>query len=186
MMIPLGFFGSGVSADFELISSTFVGSSGTVSTVSFDVSALASKYKHLQIRWVATTGTANQSIFVRFNSDGAASSNYATHRLTAQGSSVISQSQTSTGAAYVFGTYNGTSATLPTSGITDILDFASTNKNKTVRSFAGLSATSTSTNEIGLYSHFWNSTAAITTVNWSLGGSTLNAGSRVSLYGIKG
>ena len=186
MLIPLGFLAASgaLAGDYELIGTTVIASSGTTSAVTFDVSALASKYKHLQLRWVISTGANNQSVFMRFNGD--TGSNYAAHWVTSQGTTITNGSQLNTGAAFIGGIYNGTSATYPMSGITDVLDFASTTKNKTVRSISGVNATGTTSTEMALNSHFWNSTAAVTAVNWAIGGSTLNAGSRVSLYGIRG
>jgi hypothetical protein len=52
MLIPFGVFsaaGSSVSNSYELISTTILPNSSSTS-VTFDVSSLASTYKHLQVR----------------------------------------------------------------------------------------------------------------------------------------
>jgi hypothetical protein len=106
------------------------------STITF--SSIPSTYTHLQIRSIgrttrsSTTGTAT----IRFNNDTA--SNYAYHELLGTGSSAVADAQTSqtliatgrmaasTAGSNIFGVQ-----------VIDILDYTSTNKNKTVRYLGG-------------------------------------------------
>jgi len=72
----------------------------------------------------------------------------------------------------------------------DLLDFYSTSKNKTVRGFSGTMSADAggfTGKEVQLSSSFRDSTVAITAVTLDpLFGANLVAGSRFSLYGIKG
>jgi len=67
-------------------------------------------------------------------------------------------------------------------GVTDILDYASTNKNKTVRTLGGFDANGSG--YVNLTSNLWSNTAAINTITINAVG-TFNQYSQFSLYGIK-
>jgi hypothetical protein len=69
--------------------------------------------------------------------------------------------------------------------ITDILDYANTNKNKTFRTLYGMN-TNGSTDVLGLRSGLWMNTAPITSINITSSGGNFAQHSRFSLYGIKG
>lgn len=185
MLIPIGFFGSGAAAGaYELISTTVLGSN--TSSVTF-TNGSWSTYKHLQIRATAriTRSDVNSgSIGLRFNADSG--SNYAFHYLQGTGTSV--QSGESTTQSQIFA--GVTSGGLSGSGVfgatvIDVLDFGGT-KNKTIRSFTGTH--DGSTNNVALRSGVWLSTAALTSITVSefSGSYAFLAGSRFSLYGIKG
>ena len=167
---------------YDLISTTILGSSQA--SVSFDVTGLGSTYKHLQIRMVGRTARTDlgiQSVRLTFNSDGG--SNYYSHELSGNGSSISSG-----GGADVFMVpgYLSTNASSTNANgvfIADILDVFSTSKNKTMRSLSGM----TSNNNISFHSGVWLNTAALTTLSMVTStGATFNAGSRFSIYGIKG
>ena len=67
-------------------------------------------------------------------------------------------------------------------GVVDILDPYSTTKNKTIRGLGGLAATN-----IALRSGSWASTDSVTSITClPFSGGNWVAGSRFSLYGIKG
>jgi len=67
--------------------------------------------------------------------------------------------------------------------VLDILDAYSTTKNKTIRSLSGMTG---GANNLQLYSGLWNNTAAISSLNIFPGATNFVAGSRFSLYGIRG
>jgi hypothetical protein len=149
---------------------------GTATSVTFDVSTLAALgYKHLQIR-MAANSSASGATYWRFNADSG--NNYAQHRLYGNGSSVASNATTSTNAGYIGYTTAGTNI-FPGS-ILDILDFASSTKNKTVRILHG-----DNTANIMLNSGVWLSTSAVTSVTLYANVNYVT-GSRMSLYGSKG
>lgn len=174
MYIPFGVFSAGAGGEtnsFELISTTILGS--TSASVTF--SSIPTGYKHLQIR-MAANSTASGATYWRFNSDSG--NNYSQHLLYGNGSSVASGATTSTNAGYIG--YTTTGANIFPASIIDILDFASTTKNKTVRVLHG-----DNNANIMLNSGAWYSTAAITSVSLFANVNYV-AGSRFSLYGIKG
>lgn len=186
-MIPLGILGNrrgGAAAGaYELISTTLVAT--TTTSVTFDTSALSS-YKHLQLRMVTRGARSDIHVdgggFIRFNSDTA--SNYNIHRLNGNGSAVQSGYGTGTALTDIY-----SPAALATSGnfgstIVDIIDFGNTAKFKTVRWLNGAGDPS-GTVHIRLQSGLWRSTSAITSVLIGMNES-IAAGSRFSLYGIKG
>lgn len=170
---------------YDLISTTSVSSPSTA--VTFDVAGLGSTYKHLQIRTTNKTdyGSADWSMFaLRFNSD--TTSSYRAHYLRGNGSSVSSAEfnlDTRMALGYGASTFN-TSGEFG-AGVIDILDFASTSKNTTVRSQTGVYTPSTKW--VSLFSGVWLNTATVTSVTLvPLLGSNFTSGSRFSIYGIKG
>lgn len=157
----------------------------TVDGTAFSFTGLGSyagTYQHLQLRITAGDNDGIQTlndINLRFNNDAGT---YANHVLSGNGSSVSSSDFTSDthlrirnvigrdAANYVYG-----------AAVVDILDFASTTKNKTVRSLIG--GYEASEKNISLSSGFWDDTSAVTSIDQVL--SVLGVGSRVSLYGLK-
>jgi hypothetical protein len=123
---------------------------------------------------------AEDSILVRFNSDSG--NNYAWHFLFGNGSNVFSAAGSSTSSIYPFAVVGNTQAS-GTFGVhmIDILDFSSTNKNKTLRSLTGFAG---GTNRIALASGFWNNTNSINNITITPSGSSFLTGSRFSVYGV--
>ena len=188
MLIPFGVLsaagaGGGVAGDYELISTEILGSDQSSVTFS-SLATYASTYKHLQIRLAARTnrsGSTGDVLFLRLNGDSGA--NYARHALQANGSTVISFAGTSANemaldrlgsadqAANVFGSI-----------VIDLLDTYSTTKNKTVRGLGGVA-----TSIVQLSSGVYLSTSSTTSATLLPGvGTNFVAGSRFSLYGIRG
>ena len=185
MLIPIGFFGAGGAAgSYELISSTVL--TGSAATVSF--SSIASTYKHLEIRVASRTDLAGSSdyIFMRFNSDTA--SNYTRHDIDGTGSAVevdAGANQSSIRQSYTAGA--SLTANAFGASVTSVLDYASTSKFKTSRSLSGVTYASGTSGAIALMSGLWRSTSAVTSIELRPAfGTNFVAGSRFSLYGIKG
>ena len=173
------------TASFESIATTTVGSGGA-SSITF--SSIPSTYTHLQIRTMVktnegTTGATN--IEMRFNSDTAG--NYTRHYLFGNGSSANSgggggASYLTTGSAAQGGVAN-------TFGVSviDILDYANTNKYKTMRSLSGVDQNTSGSSFIwGAQSGVWLNTSAITSISLFSNSSNLTQYSSFALYGIKG
>jgi hypothetical protein len=189
-MIPLGILGNrrgGAAAGaYELISTTTA--SGGETSITF--SSIVSTYKHLQLRMVVRdtndfAGGTLRNLTVRFNSDSA--SNYNGHSLIGyEGTSVISESYSSSSSMPIkYGTLDDTAGTgIYATTIFDVLDYASTSKNKTVRYLLGVVGANTRKDVI-LGSGLWQSTSAISSVTIypAVG---FKAASRFSLYGIRG
>lgn len=186
--IPLGILaasGFGVVSAFDLLETTTLTSSA--SSVTFSGLGAYSDYKHLQIRAVTqdTAGNTNMNnAYIKLN--GSSGLAYPRHALYADGSSVTSSGNTgtTTGGLY-FDVYSGGSNTdIFGAQIIDILDFANTNKNTTIRIMGG--GLESGQQSIGLFSTLYNSTTAVTSIElFSVSGDDA-AGSRFSLYGIKG
>jgi hypothetical protein len=184
MLIPLGILASsgGAARTYEQIATTILSSSAA--SVTFDLTGLGATYRHLQLRSTSNTtatGVNATNLAARFNSDSG--SNYAFHILFGDGSSVTSAAATSSTSVSIGDMPNNTS--IFGAAITDILDFASTTKNKTVRSQVGLHAPS-SMIRTALRSGVWLSTSAITSITITSSSDSLKTGSRFSLYGIRG
>lgn len=183
MLLPLGILASASGgADYELISTTLVTSA--VASVTFDVSTLASTYKHLQIRALGkSSATASDSIDLTFNND--TGSNYSYHELYGNGSSVGSGASTSrANIAAVCGMRSSSDTYVFDAAVIDLLDPFSTSKNKTSRSFRG--GTGGTGSVVYLVSGAWFSTSAVTSIKLTGRSNNLGVGSRFSLYGLKG
>jgi hypothetical protein len=172
---------------FDSIQTVTVGSGG-VSSVTF--SSIPGTYTHLQIRGIARTNTGGGSSTVglemRFNSDTGA--NYTSnHVLYGTGSSALAAaSGTSMDLGSVVNSPQS-SATANSFGVVvaDILDYANTNKYKTVRGLGGYDGNDT--NGIVTFRSFaWMNTSAITSITFSASTRDIAQYSSLALYGIKG
>lgn len=188
MLIPLGILASSGAggASFELISTTILGTSQ--SSVTF--SSIPSGYTHLQIRMTSRTdesgATYNDSGFIELNGD-TTNGNYNAHYLSANGSGV--------NASYTGGKI-GSIRTLATSlnsasnyasHVIDLTDYTNVNKYKTVRVFSGQINSQFGSFGIAQTSLLWMNTSAVNSIKLAPNsGSNWVAGSRFSLYGIKG
>ena len=176
---------SAAANSYESISTVTVSSS----TSSITFSSIPATFKHLQVRAITrNTRTSDRAGSPGIQLNGDTGSNYFYHRLYGDGTTAAVDSSTSTSRIFSI----GMPTDLNTSGIFgaqiwDILDYANTNKNKTVRVFTGFDNNRTSdTGAVGLTSGAWNNTSAITSItifpnvdNWAVG-------STFALYGIKG
>jgi hypothetical protein len=167
------------STAYESIETVTLGSSTT--TITF--SSIPATYKHLQLRFIGRLTSGSQGCRITFNSDTTAG-NYANHALEAD---------PATPSVYAYGGANatpsfnqsGSAANTFSVSIVDILDYADTNKYKTMRALYGQD-----TNSVGgitFYSGLWKNTNAIDSItlvpnfsaNWAIN-------TQAALYGIKG
>ena len=181
---PLGILsaagaGGVVASDYELISTTILGTASPSVTFS-SLGDYSSTYKHLQIRSASLVNTSANLTTLRFNGD--TGNNYVAHYLEGNGSSVGTNWSTTTSSIY-YGYFGVGSSTAPHGAVVDILDAYSTTKNKTTRSLNGNSISGYPL--ATLYSGLWMNTASTTSLTISSPANFL-AGSRFSLYGIKG
>ncbi len=178
-----------VATSYESIATVTVGSGGS-STISF--TSISTDYTHLQLRWLGSTVNTNatlQNLFVKFNSD--TGTTYSEHVLFGDGSSVSAGSAANASGSVGYIASNG--STIPSSfsaGVIDILDYANTNKYKTVRAIGGkdINATTDANNKnfIGLFSTSWRSTSAINQIDITSNSINFVQYSSFALYGIKG
>jgi hypothetical protein len=172
---------------FELVGSYDSLATVTLSatTASITFAGIPAGYKHLQIRGIArnsTSGSGFQIGYITFNSDSG--SNYSLHRLQGDGTSATASGTANT--AFI------STATEPQAGDTantfgafviDILDYADTNKNKTVRSLDGVDTNGAGV--IALRSGAWRNTAAINTISIAASSNNFLQYSSFALYGIR-
>lgn len=156
---------------FVSIATVTVGSGGSTS-ISF--SGISGSYKHLQLRGMGYM-TTNENIYLKLNGNDGTKG----HTLQGDGTSVVSEYYNNS-VVYAHRATTGRFAF-----VTDILDYSTTTKNKTIRSLAG--GDDNGAGRITLASGFYDSTAAITsfTLVGSSGGSFTQYSS-FALYGIQG
>lgn len=168
------------------VSLATVTANGSQSTLTF--SSIPQNYASLQIRGITrdSSGSGNL-LLLRFNADSG--SNYAYHILVGNGAGTVSalgytgQSRIAISDQPQDGDF---AANIYSPFVCDIHDYASTTRNKTVRSFNGKTGGSASFQErVSLMSGVWLNTNAVTSItlvsdaNWV-------ANSVFALYGIKG
>jgi len=167
----------GATNSYESIATVTVGAGGQSS---IDFTSIPATYKHLQLRSINVTGTSVNTINMTFNGS---SSSYAQHVLYGDGSSAAAAAVTSS--TYAVIGLNGTS-TSPSANITDILDYTSTDKAKTVRSLSGYDTNGGG--YVQLRSSLWYATpAAINQITLTIyNGANFSQYSQFALYGIRG
>jgi hypothetical protein len=172
----------GPSGAYDSIATVTAGAGGA-SGITF--SSIPSTYTHLQIRGIArysSTGSGGASVFVRLNSD--TGSNYSHHILYGNGTSAAASGSATQTQMYVAEsptTSNG--ANVFSGTVIDILDYANTNKYKTVRSLSGWDDNGSGI--VALESGLWQSTSAVSTILLNFGANFAQYSS-FTLYGIKG
>jgi len=170
---------------FESIATTTVGVGGAGS-ISF--SSIPAGYKHLQLRFIARTdasGAVFDTVNMRFNGDSAA--NYSYHVLGGDGASTFSGGYPNDSNIQLNWCAMGasTAANIFGIGVVDILDYADTNKFKTVRALNGHDRNGAGV--LYLTSGNWRSTSAITSITLDqYTGPNYTQYSSFALYGIKG
>jgi hypothetical protein len=169
--------------DFESIATA----NGTGSSAVIDFTSIPATYQHLQLRGIVKSTTAGSSftgVNLTFNSD--TSSSYTRHILYGTGASALAFGGTA-GVAWSIGGND-----VPTAGYTsifgahivDILDYADTNKNKTVRALTG--ADVNGAGEILLSSTVFLKTNAISSIQLNCASGNFATGTTFALYGIRG
>ena len=173
---------------YESIATVTVGS--PVATVSF--TSIPATYTHLQVRLIAksTETLYNQSdaITFYFNAD-TTYTNYRSHWVRCSGASVSASQIQSAG----YNIYSGSIASGHSSQVSmfgaqiiDILDYANTNKYRTVRTLDGNELNSAES-FVGLHSGLWMSTSTVSGLTFQVtNGSNFAQYSQFALYGIKG
>ena len=153
--------------------------SGGLADITF--AGIPSTYKHLQIRASVLGSSLNQDIFAQFNGV-TASSNYSLHELRGNGATVSASAVTSTTGFYL--ATNALTTTFPTVFVMDLLDYASSSKNKTSRILQGKDANGSGT--ISLFSGlYYGATNAVTSIRIFPSGGSFNEHSQFTLYGVK-
>jgi hypothetical protein len=167
-------FGVFPGGALESIATVTVGSGGA-SSITF--SDIPGTYQHLQLRLLWRSGSAAE-ITVSLNSD-TTNSNYYRHFLQGSGSGAAAganQLRTSGG-------YYEVATSTHTASVIDLLDYASTSKNKTLRTLWGFD--NNGSGYVGLTSGLWMNTAAVTAIALAPTAGTFSQHVTAALYGVK-
>lgn len=171
-----------VNGSFESIATVTVGAGGA-SSISF--SSIPSTYKHLQIRGIAratSSAGTTENWYCRFNGDSGA--NYSGHRLDGNGSTAYAQSYSSgTALSHYFPPNANTGANIFGAIVMDVLDYANTSKNKTVKLLSGDDYNGGG--QVNFDSGAWYSTSAIDSMTFYLVSGSYAQYSSFALYGIR-
>jgi hypothetical protein len=164
-------------SDYESIATVTVGAGGA-SSVTF--SSIPSNYQHLQMRGIFRPPTVSW-VIANFNGDTGA--NYSMHDLRGDGSSATAGAAIEPNVYFILGA--ATASNTFAAGVIDILDYANTNKFKTLRSLSGIDTNGGG--NIDLTSGSWRNTAAISSIVLTLNsGLSIPQYSQFALYGIVG
>jgi len=184
----LGSFSVGVApvtSSYESIATVTVGSGGS-STVEF--TSIPSTYTHLQLRGVARSTYAEgfDAASVKLNDDSG--SNYSAHALVGYGATTGTEAGSSISPGYPMYAIGGAGSTAGSNifgaTVLDILDYANTNKYKTIRSLMGVDTNGGG--RIYFSSANWRNTNAITKITLTLFNGNFVQYTQFALYGIKG
>lgn len=169
-----GHLNTGPVGSYDALATVTVPSGGLSSVV---FAGIPQGYRHLEIRYSLTASSATDTLMT-FNDDSGA--NYSAHLLRGNGASAQAYAYANTNNMTV--QYNiGYSVC---AAVIDILDYSSTNKNKTIRSLAGWD--NNSSGNMDFWSGAWYSTNAINTIKiYTASAPTFSANSVFSLYGVK-
>ena len=185
MSLILGILDSGGAAAgggtaYESIATVTVGSGGAAD-VTF--TSIPATYKHLQVRGIMRSDGTLDGFNTQFNSD--TGSNYARHRLYGNGSTVAADANSPrTNITLADGVLTSAGASIFGAVVFDIVDYANTNKYKTVKSLGGNDKNGSGT--IWFNSGLWMNTNAITSVKIFPGDGNWVQYTQFALYGIKG
>jgi hypothetical protein len=183
----LGIIASGISGHlfapsgaYESIATVSVGGGGAADV---EFTSIPATYTHLQIRGIgAMTASGPDDLRIRFNAD--TGNNYARHYIVGSGSAASASGTATTSFGIIGANPLPTTANTFGAAIVDILDYANTNKYKTMRALAGYDANGSG--YVGLSSALWQNTNAITSIKLYPAASTFPQYSSFALYGIKG
>lgn len=172
-------------ADFVPIATATAGSGGA-SSISF--SSIPSTYQHLQVRGVVLlnrTVPYTGPLYMSTRINGL-TSGYAYHTLGGEGSAAFSDAQSGASSILTYSRSSTSNDSIFSPFIIDILDYAATSQNKTVRIFSGYDANGSG--YVSLNSGLYASNDAVTSIsilcNVNTGG-TLYQYSTAALYGVK-
>jgi len=164
------------------IASITITSNGTNPTFT----SIPQNFKHLQLRCYLRAAGATSYQYVYFRLNGDTGNNYTYHYLNGNGTSAVSSASTNQGYGLIgYCASNNNTTNVFSTEIIDILDYTSTNKNKTLKALSGMDINASGSNT-GLWSALWfpSTIAAITQIDIGPDSYGCLAGSRFDLYGI--
>jgi hypothetical protein len=162
----------------------------SASASSITISNIPQDYKHLQIRFLVRSdrAAANSSVMsMQFNSN--TGSNYVGHYLYGNGPSAtvvsgVDTVSTKTNLSFITASSAATGIFAP--GVIDIVDYANTNKNKTVRALGGYDINGVGSQYVMYSSMLWLNTNAISSIRlFDYNAANFVQYTSIALYGIK-
>ena len=156
--------------------------SSTTGSVTF--SSIPATYKHLQLRMSTRTDFASATpidMYLELNAD-TSYTGYRNHRLNSNGATITAGNSASYDIHKITPAASSTASAFSTI-IVDLLDYANTNKNTTVRYLGGADLNGSGNLTFG--SILWPFTSAVNQIKLMADGSFV-AGTKIALYGIKG
>jgi hypothetical protein len=180
--------GPASSASNSIIPADLVGSydalnavtlSSAASSVTF--SGIPSGYKHLQLRAMHTFDGNNRGAVITLNND--TGSNYARHYLSGDGATMAAGAGTSLSNISFYFRVGNAGTTQPEVEIIDILDYANTTKNKTIKGLVGVD--NNGSGEINLVSGLYLNRSPVSTITITSSAGNFNANSSFALYGVR-
>ncbi len=170
---------------FESIATTTVGAGGAAT---IDFTSISGTYKHLQLRFIGRGTSTSNPLALNYTFNGVTSSSYtAYHDLQGDGSSASAAGFGANTYAIVRNWIPGSNLSNTTTygvAIMDILDYADTNKYKTVRTLSGFDRNGSG--EVHFSSNLFMSTNAISSISLYPESGNWAQYSSIALYGIKG
>lgn len=171
-------------SDYDLLETEILASDTASVTFSSLNTTYGSTYQHLQLRIAArsTRAFTGDYVALQFNSD--TSSNYSSHYLVGDGSSVTSAADATLSFAQI-GRVSAATAGSNVFGavVCDILDPFSSSKYTTTRGFSGFA--NSGYNRVELVSSHWRNTNALTSITVTANNGSLAQYSRFSIYGLR-
>jgi hypothetical protein len=173
--------GTTATSAFDTLGSVVL--SATAGSVTF--SSIPQTYTHLELRWsyrmTGYSGEASQA-YIYFN--GVRNGLYSLHTLRGNGSTATSSGNSGLSETYIqFGAGSTATANAFGAGVTSILDYTNTSKNKTLRNIGGYE--NNGSGSILLNSGLIPITAALTTFVITPQDGSFAQHSSFALYGIK-
>ncbi len=174
-----------VSTEYESIATVTL--TGTQSTISFN--SIPSTYKHLQLRYRATSTRPTFSADNALMQINGATSGYARHNVAGDGSTAYASNSASATHLWLGQLSSTVTPNIFGVGIVDIIDYTNTNKFKTIRSLGAVDLNginNTIGGSINIWSGLYQNTAAISSIQLSCQSADYASGTTFALYGIKG
>lgn len=170
----------GDTGAYESIATVSVGAGGQAAV---EFTNIPSTFQHLQLRFISQDTASGQYFLIQFNGD-TSNTKYTWHSLEGNGSNAVAfANSTGTHSGAVFNYAAGSTGSIFSAGIVDILDYKDTNKYKTVRSLGGYD--SNGGGYIQLQSNLFLSTSAISSINIIYNSGNHAQYTHVALYGIR-
>ena len=170
------------AGDYESIATVTVGSGGAANV---EFTSIPGTYTHLQIRGISrstTAATGEDEVRIQVNSD--TGNNYSRHYLYGTGSAVGATGTATTSYGFLAtAPRDNNTASIYGVAVIDILDYANTNKYKTMRSLSGDDRNGSG--NVQLCSALWQSTSAITSIKLYPEQNNFKQYTSFALYGCK-